>query len=228
MFVVSPTTIWNAAGLETRSAPKILIGRMTVLPRIGGSARLWIRILIESQIFRFSAALSPFVAAIFIWPDLALPIAQAPVAMLIVVGIVEMRVLRVKDDKRAAIVPADEAARALDALRFRGEKALTKIAARRGLRTGELMLVVEQSELARVAPLTFVSVQVGGAAPAVLPLDAEERGILHETLFAEGFTERALHLANLRENRFLRTVTLEARAVSAHARMAALMAEAGR
>ena len=228
MFVVSPTTIWNAAALETRSAPKTLIGRMTVLPRAGGSARLWLRILFESQILRFSVALSPFVVAIFVWPDLALPIAQAPVAMLIVVGIVEMRVLRVRNESRAGIVPADDAARALDALRFRGERALAKIAARRGLRTGELMLVVEQSDLARVAPLTFVSVQVGGAAPEVLALDQEERAILHAALFGEGFTERALHLANLRENRFLRTVTLEARAVSAHARMVALMEEAGR
>lgn len=228
MFVVSPTTIWNASALETRSAPKTLIGRMTVLPRVGGSFRLWLRILFESQIFRFSAALSPFVVAIFVWPDLALPIAQAPIAMLIVVGIVEMRVLRVKDENRAKLATADEAGRALDALRFRGERALSKLAARRGLQSGELMLVVEQSELARVAPLTFVSVQVGGAAPEVLPLDAEERAILHETLFAEGFTEAALHRANLRENRFLRTVTLEARAVSAHARMAALMAAAGR
>jgi hypothetical protein len=58
----------------------------------------------------------------------------------------------------------------------RGAAVLSRIAAGRGMTQGELHLAVEQSELARVAPLTVVSVQLAGPPAEVLDLtDAEVR-----------------------------------------------------
>jgi hypothetical protein len=51
------------------------------------------------------------------------------------------------------------------------------------------MLVAEQSELARVTPLTLVSVQSAVPEPHVLDLDAEDRAILQDTLFDADLTE---------------------------------------
>jgi hypothetical protein len=112
--------------------------------------------------------------------------------------------------------------RTLDTLRFRARKLLGKIAARRGLAAGDLHLVVEQSELARMTPMTLVSVQAASARPELLALDPEERDWL-ETLFDADLTERDLHLANLREDVFIRDTGFDARGVSAHARLAALI-----
>jgi hypothetical protein len=88
---------------------------------------------------------------------------------------------------------------------------------------GELALVLEQSELARVTPLTLVSVQSPTPGPHVLDLDAEERAILETRLFDDDLTERMLHNANLREDRHIREVKVAAESVSAHARLAAWM-----
>ena len=115
----------------------------------------------------------------------------------------------------------------LDLLRFRATAVLTRIAARHPDRAGLLHLVVEQSELARVTPLTLVSVQTDTPGPALLDLDPADRAIIVEGLFTEGLTERDLHLANMRENVFVRDVAFDTRGVSAHARLSALMAEAG-
>lgn len=222
MFIVTPDTVWNPAALETRQVPKRMLGRIAVLPRRGGGVGLWARLIFEVQVLRFTAALAPFVAAMFIWRDLALPIAQAPLAMVLVIGFVELKVLAVSRDRRAALMPADRAAATLDAFRFRAMAILTRIAARRGMTGGEITLVVEQSEIARVPPLTLVSVQQGGADPAILPLDTGDRAVIRETLFDAELSERQLHRVNQRDNEFLRSATLETRSVSAHARMAAL------
>jgi hypothetical protein len=223
MFIVTPSTVWNPAALETRSLPKRIFGRVSLIPRRGATAGLWARLIFESQVLRFFAALAPFVVAMLIWPELALPIAQAPLFMLMVVGFVELKVLRISKEKRPAILPEDEAARILDLFRFRALATLRKIAAAQGLSTGEITLVVEQSELANVAPLTLVSLQREDPEPEVLDPGTEERRIIAETLFAEGLTERALHRANLRADEFLRMVSFDARGVSAHARLAAAL-----
>jgi hypothetical protein len=222
MLLVAPNTVLNPAALETRQVPKKIFGRIAVLPRRAGPAT-WARIALDVQILRYLLALAPFVLAMAIWPRLAFPIAQAPILMVLLVGVVEMRVLRPTKAGRARLIDADAAARGLDTLRFRARAALTRIAARKGIEQDRLHLVVEQSELARVPPLTLVSVQLDGPEPRLLPLDAEERAILSDGLFDAELTERDLLRINLREESFLRDVSLEARAVSAHARLAARM-----
>jgi hypothetical protein len=89
------------------------------------------------------------------------------------------------------------------------------------------MLVAEQSELARVPPLTLVSVQSAVPEPHVVDLDPEDRAILEEGLFDEDFTERMLHDVNMREDQPIREVRIEARSVSAHARLAAALKDRG-
>ena len=186
--------------------------------------RVW---LFEAQPLRYGATLVPFIVAMLAWPHLALPIAQAPLAMLLFIGFIEMKILRVKPEARTGLASDAEAARVLDGLRFRSVGVLRRIAAHRGLREGELHLIVEQSELARIAPLTLVSIQYEGGSPEVLDLDEAERDHLHG-LFDEDLTERDLHRINLRENEFLRDIAFDARGVSAHAQLAALMADAPR
>jgi len=222
MIVIAPNTVLNPKALETRRVPKKLLGRVAILPRQRLTGRLWARLLVEGQFLRFVLALSPFVVAMFVFPESALPISQAPLAMLLVVGLIEMRVLRVARDKRGTLVAAAEADRTLDALNFRATRLLNKIAARRGITSGDLHLVTEQSELARISPLTLVSVQRAGPQAELLALDSEDQALL-QTLFDDDLTERALHLANLRANTFLRDIGVDTRGVSAHARLAALM-----
>jgi hypothetical protein len=222
MFVVCPSTVWNRTALETQAVPKRIFGRVALFPRRGASSGLWARLAFEAQPLRYIGALLPFIAAMFAWPHLALPIAQAPLAMILVIGIVEMKVLRFEPDRRQTVASEAEVARSLDTLRFRGTAALRRIAAARGLASGDLHLVVEQSELARIAPLTLVSVQRDGRRAEVLDLDEGERALLDE-LFDANFTERDLQRANQREDAFVRTVTFDARGVSAHARLAAMM-----
>jgi hypothetical protein len=87
---------------------------------------------------------------------------------------------------------------------------------------GVLRLVVEQSELARVAPLTLVSVQTDQPKPRLLSLDAADRAVL-AGLFDADLTERDLLAVNHRDDLYVRDIAQEARAVSAHARLAALL-----
>lgn len=155
--------------------------------------------------------------------DLAVPVMQAPALMVILVVLVELKVLRLTPKARAGQVGRDEAARRLDALAFRRRSCLRGIAARRDLREGALRLVVEQSELARIAPLTLVSVQSDTPRPHVLALDRKDRELLSKGLFDDAFTERDLLAVNHRDNRYVREVAQESRAVSAHARLAALL-----
>lgn len=222
VFVLSPGTVYNPKALETGSVPRKILHRIAFLPRRAGVGIIS-RVILENEPLRYFIALSPFVAAMFIWRDLALPISQAPLAMVIAIGFFEMKVLRISADKRAALMTEDEVARTLDAFSYRARQVLTKIAAHRGKSRGELMLVVEQSELARVTPLTLVSLQTSEGKPRILELDTVERELLRDGLFDEAFTDRHLHTANLREDLYLRSVTFDARSVSGHARLDAIL-----
>lgn len=223
MFIVSPSTILNTRALETRGVPKRIIGRISLFPRQGATGRLVLRLLFEVQVLRFFAALMPFVIAMFIWPDLALPISQAPIPMLFLIFFVETRVFNMPKEKREALVSDADMERTLDALEFNARKILTKVAARQGLQSGEVHLVVEQSELGRVPVLTLVSIQLAGSDPKVLDLDETERQWIGAELFDESLTEESLHLVTLRQSKNLRSVWIDASEISAHARMSALM-----
>jgi hypothetical protein len=225
MLIVTDATIANRGVLETRSLPKKFLGRVQLVPK-GAGLGLWARMILEMQLVRYLSALLPFVVIPFLSRDLALPVTQAPLAMLIVIALVEMKVLRLSKAARARAVDADEAARRLDALAFRARAALRQIAARQGMAEGELRLVIEQSELARIAPLTLVSVQTDRPAPRLLALDAGDRAALAD-LFDADLTERDLLAVNHREDRNIRDIAQEARAVSAHARLAAALEKRG-
>jgi len=223
LFVLSPETVWNPSALELRTAPRKVFEYIALLPRREVGWRLLARVIFENQFLRYMTALTPFVAAMFIWPEAALPISQAPIPMLIAIGFVEMRLLRIPRDKREGVTTEDDAARALDRLAFRGRRVLSAIAASRGLESGTLYLVVEQSEIARVPPLTVVSVQTDQGRDRLVALTAEERQIIRDGLFDAEFTERDLHRANLREDQPMRSVAFDVRGVSAHARLAAFL-----
>jgi hypothetical protein len=224
MFIVSPSTLCNASALETRSVPKRMIGRISLIPRRGATVGIVARLLFEVQVLRYLAALLPVVVSMFVWPHLALPISQAPIPMLLLIYVVETRVFDMPKSKREALLGEAEADRLLDALRFKGRRLLTRIAARKDLRQGRLHLVIEQSELARVPVLTLISVQAEAPTPQVLDLDKEERRMIAEDLFDDHVTEALLHLVSLRNRTSLHDVTIETGEISAHVRMAARMA----
>lgn len=223
MILVSPTTIWNSSALETRTIPKRMLGRITLLPRGGLTTGTLLRLIFEVQVLRYVLPLIPFVIAMFVWPHLALPIAQAPILMVMAIAFFEMRLLAVRQDARDNLISDSDMASTLDALRFNATRLLTRLAARRGLTQGELVLVIEQSQLARIAPLTLVSIQQRDPAPMLLTLDPEERRMIRQGVFDAQLTERKLHLAGLRENENLRTIALDTATISAHARMTALL-----
>lgn len=220
MLIVTEDTVMNRAALETRSLPKKFFGRVTLVPR-GGGVRLWLRLMFEMQILRYLGALLPFVAMALFVPSTALGITQAPLAMVVVIGVVELKVLRLSDKGRKALVDEDEVARRLDTLSFRAKACLRRIAARHEIDEGDLRLVVEQSELARVPPLTLVTVQTDDPEPMLLPLDEGDRAVLREGLFDDALSERDLLAANHREEMYIREIAQEARGVSAHGRLAA-------
>jgi hypothetical protein len=222
MLIVTDDTIANRGVLETRSLPKKFLGRVQLVPRKGG-LRLWARLIVEIQILRYLSALLPFVAIPLMSRDLALPVTQAPLAMLVVIALVELKVLRLSKAGRERAVEADEAARRLDTLAFRARACLRRIAARHGVTEGALRLVIEQSELARIPPLTLVSVQTDQPETRLLALDEGDRAVLAEGLFDADLTERDLLAVNHRDDLYIRDIAQEARAVSAHARLAAAL-----
>ncbi|MGS4946260.1 hypothetical protein ACVDG3_12330 [Meridianimarinicoccus sp. RP-17] len=220
MLIVTHDTLANPGILDTRSLPKKFLGRVMPVPR-GAGAGLWLRLAVEIQPLRYTAELLPFIVAPLMVRDLATQVMQAPALMVITVAVVELKLLRLSAAARSRAVGADEAARRLDTLAFRARACLRRIAARHDMAEGELRLVVEQSELARIAPLTLVSVQADHPKPRVLPLDADDRAVLAEGLFDADFTERDLLAVNHSDSTYLRDITQQARAVSAHARLAA-------
>jgi len=222
MFLISRSTVLNRGALHIRRVPRKFMGRTALWPR-GGSFGLWARLIFEVEFLRYFAALSPFVVATLIWREYALAIAQAPIPMLILIYLVEGRLLRVPPGQRHALVSEAEAERGLDLLRDRARKILTKIAAGRGVEAGRLHLVIEQSEMLRVPPLSLVSVQSEDG-PDILDLSHDERVLMESMLFQPPLTERELQKIGLARKIALHDIGLEARDVSAHARLAAMMA----
>lgn len=221
MIILSPDTVLNPSTLETRSIPKKVIGRVQILPR-GAGLGAWMRLVLEVQLLRYLAALFPFLVLIFMSRDMALPVTQAPLAMILVIGVIELKVFRLSKGAREKLLTEEEADRIHDEFAFRAKAALRRIAARHELTVGDLRLIAEQSELARVPPLTFVSVQMAEPEPQVMALTKEDRAVLEE-LFDATLTERDLHRANLRRDDVIRDIRIDASGVSAHARLAAWM-----
>ena len=226
LIIVSHDTILNPSALEMRSLPRKFLGRVTLWPK-GGGIGLWLRVVFEIELWRYLLALLPFVAGALIWQDHALAIAQAPLPMFMVLYLVESRFLRVPKAARAGLIDVAEAERGLDLLRARAMSLLTRIAAGRGLGSGVLHLVVEQSDMARVAPLTYVSVQSEDG-PQVFCLTRDERAMIAADLFQPPLTEHQLRLINLSQDQPVRDVALEVSRISAHAHMAALLRKRSR
>ncbi|MCB5200814.1 hypothetical protein LGQ03_16370 [Loktanella sp. TSTF-M6] len=221
MLIVTHDTIRNPSVLKVRQLPRKFFGRATVWPR-GMGPGLFLRIIVEFQILRYFLTLTPLVVVALIWNGAALPLSQAPVLMLILIWWLETRVLRVPASRRARLIDPAAADRGLDALRAQARAALTRIAAHRGLKQGELHLVIEQSDLWTASPLTYVSVQ-WDKGPEVLSLTPTEMQILRDGLFQGDLSERRLQRINQSQNQFLRDITFDARGVSAHARLAAAL-----
>ncbi len=223
MFILSPDTVLNPEALKIRWVPRKFLRLVTLWPR-GGGWRLWLRVIFEREVLRYTLTLLPFVVAALVWRDYAVAIAQAPIPMLIVIYLVESRLLRANPERCRALASDVEAEAGLDTLRARARSLLGRIAARRGLTSGKLHLVIEQSDLLRVPPLSLVSVQSDDG-PQLLALDPTERAMLRAELFAAPLTERALQHIGLARRIEVHDLTLEPARVSAHARMAALLAE---
>ncbi|MCZ8088528.1 MAG: hypothetical protein O9247_00335 [Rhodobacteraceae bacterium] len=225
MFILTPDTIWNPGALEMRQVPRRVFGRVMVFPRRGAGLGLWLRLIFEVEVLRYLVALLPFLLGAILFPRYALAISQAPLPMLIVVYLFEAKVLRLSKVKARALASEAEVERGLDLLRVRAVAVLSKIAAGRGLAEGRLHLVVEQSEIWRMPPLTLVSVQSEAgpkSGPEVMRLSAEETALL-SGLFDADFGERDLLRVNLAAGECLRDVAFDVRGVSAHARLAALI-----
>ncbi len=221
MFIVSPATVWNRSALEMRQVPRRIFGRVTLFPRRGLPLRMIWRLVFETQILRYLLSLLPFVLAVLIWQQHALAIAQAPLIMVLVIYGMESLLFRIPKERRAGLIDRSEAERGLDHLQVRAVSLLTRIAAKRGMTEGRLHLVIEQSTLARIPPLTYVSVQ-SEAGPEVMRLTREEERLIRDTLFEPPLSERLLLRINLSENVFLRDILLDVRQISAHARLAAM------
>ncbi len=223
MLIVTHDTIRNPVILEVRQLPRKFVERVTVWPRgpigLGGL----LRILAEFQLMRYLLWLLPLVVIGMTWRQTALPLSQAPILMFVLIWWMEMRVLRVPPARREKLIDADAAERGLDLLRVQARAVLTKIAAGRGLREGQLRLVVEQSPLSWLTPLTYVTVQSEDG-PEVVSLTPEERAIIEAGLFRAPLTEKLLHRINASQDEFLREIMLDARSVSAHARLEAALA----
>lgn len=223
MFILTHDTLRNPAILQVRQLPRKFFGRVTVRPKaaLGLGGRL--RMFLEFQVVRYTLTLSPLIVIGSLWNVLALPLAQAPILMLVLIWWVEMRLLRVPPQRRGRLIDAAAADKGLDLLKVQARDVLTRIAALRGMRTGQLHLVVEQSELWHLSPLTYVTVQSEDG-PEVLRLSEQERQIIEERLFQPPLDERLLQRINQSQNVFLRDIRFDAKGVSAHARLAAALA----
>lgn len=222
MFILSPDTVSNRTALQIRWVPRRFLGRTTLWPKRGGW-RLMARVIFEAEALRFALVLLPFVIAALIWREQAIFIAQAPVLMLAAIYLFEAKFMRVPRAARSGLMREDDVDAGLDLLRQRARQILSRIAARRALGSGVLHLVIEQSDLIRVAPMTLVSVQ-SDEGPELLALDASERAMIRETLFAPPLDERRLQMIGLARGIDIHDLTFEPALVSAHARMGALMA----
>lgn len=221
MLIITPQTISTRAALEFRQTPRKFLGRSFVWPRGRGRWRLKARLIFEIEVLRYLVALAPFAGLALVWRESALAIAQAPALMALVIYGVEMRFLRLSAGARAQLLDPAERDRLSDLLNARARQILTRIGAGRRLTAGSLLLVVEQSELARVAPLTFVTVQSEDG-PEIVDLTAEEMALVETTLFAPPLTEEAMQRLLQARKEMVTAVTLEMRSIPAHDRMMAL------
>ena len=221
LFILTPDTIWNPHVLEMRQVPRRVFGRVMIFPRRGAGIGLWLRLIFEIEVLRYLGALLPFLLGAVIYPQYALAISQAPLPMLIVIYFVEAKLLRLSRARAKSLATSTEIERAMDLLRVRAVAILSRIVAARGMTQGRLHLVVEQSEIWRMPPLSIVSVQ-SETGPEVLRLSDEEMGLL-SGLFDADFDERDLLRVNLAAGECLRDVSFDAQGVSAHARLAALI-----
>lgn len=223
MHILTHTTLRNPAILKMRQLPRKFFGRVAVWPRGPLGVKTLLRLIIEFQAVRYILTLSPFIFIGLSWNALALPMAQAPILMIFMIWFVEMRILRVSKARRPKLIEGAQAERMLDLLRVQSRTALAQIAAAREMKRGELHLVIEQSELWRLSPLTYVTVQSENG-PEVVRLSQAEQDILQQTLFQPPLTEKALQRVNQSQGVFLRDVTFDTRGVSAHTRLAAALA----
>ena len=226
LHIVCPATVLGRQGLVLTSAPPrpMLWRGLGICPRSPIGKKIFWRLLFEQSLPRYLIALTPFPVAMVIWPELTLPIAQAPLAMFILVYWVEANVLAVPTkEKRAKLMPREEADRGLDLLRVRLREVLTRIAAGRPEAAERMHLVVEQSPLKGIVPLTLVSVQIETAdGPRVLDLTEAERAMIEVGIFDEALPETLLLRINLTENEFLRSSALDPATISAPARLLAM------
>lgn len=223
MLILTHDTLRNPAVLKVRQIPRKFFGRVAVWPRAQIGFGGFLRLLIEFQALRYALALSPLIVIGALWNVAALPIAQAPILMIVIIWYVEMRILRVPAKRRNRLIDDAEAARGLDLLKVQARDVLTRLAAHRDMRAGALHLVVEQSELWHLSPLTYVTVQ-SEEGPEVLRLSPEERQIIADRLFQPPLSERLLQRINQSQNTFLRDIPFDTSQVSAHARLAAALA----
>jgi hypothetical protein len=225
LFIVTPETVLNPGALQTKQVPRRFFGRANLFPRRGAGVGLTFRMVFEVQALRYTLPLLPFLVVGFIWQDTALALAQAPILMILLIGAFELRLLRFSPAARARLIDDAGAERGLDLLRVRSRSILSRIAAGRQLTAGTLHLVVEQSELARLPPLTYVSVQAmpDQGKPQIIALTRAEREMIAQDLFQPPLSEQDLYRINMKQGQHLRMTSFEAAQVSAHARLAALM-----
>lgn len=220
-FIMTPSTVLSPGVLDVRKIPRrfLSIGR-SVYPREVLSTLFW-RAVIERPSTRYILFLLPFVLIIVLRPGYALAMSQAPLLMLGVILLVEHYVLSVPslEARKRLIDPAD-ADQAMDLLGLRAREVLTRIATGRDIAAGELHLVIEQSGLMRIPPLTYLSIQREGE--GFLDLDSAEREMLSEALFDTDLDERLLQRINVRDDKMDRVFTLDTTTISAHARLAAM------
>jgi hypothetical protein len=121
VYVVTPSAVLRPGALAGRRAPRPLLpAGLALAPRTRPLGREARRLLFQHALARYVAALLPFPIAMIIWPELALPISQAPLLMLILVLFIETSVLSIgSPEKRRALAPRDEIARVGDLLRTR-------------------------------------------------------------------------------------------------------------
>ena len=216
IFVLAPSTIFNRWTLKARRLPRLMLAEaQRPLPRrLMLSSAFW-RMAAESPVLRNAAVVAPIPAAVLMAPDLVTASLGLSPALMFLMLFAEGSLVpvRARDDE------AERAERVLDLLRTRGRAVLTRIAASRGIAKGKLTLVVEQSSLARLPPITLVSVHSDNA---VIDLSRDEQRMLREGLFAEGLKESMLLRVNLVQKTPVREVSLEAGTISAHARLAGM------
>jgi hypothetical protein len=225
LFIVTPETVLNRGALGTKQIPRRFFNRANLFPRRGAGPGLVLRMLFEVQALRYTLPLLPILAIGFTWQNTALALAQAPILMILMIGAFELRLLRLGPKARAKLISQAELDRGLDLLKSRSRVILTRLAAGRQITGHSLHLVIEQSQLARIPPLTYVSVQHMNARdrPEIMSLSDAEMRMIRAELFQPPFDERVLYRINMSQGEHLRQSSLEPGQVSAHARLAALM-----